>query len=103
MVNRNNIGYIDIIFTRIRHKGKFMVETAVFYVIASQLHRKPQDILLDMSLRDLGIDSLGAITILYELEDQFDIEIPNEVFDSLETVNDIVIKLQQIIDNKNPA
>jgi len=54
-----------------------------------------------MRLDVLGIDSLGAITVLYELEDQLDIEIPNEVFDSLETVNDIVNKLQQILDEKN--
>jgi acyl carrier protein len=77
------------------------VNNIVFDAIANQLHCKPQDVSLDMSLSELGIDSLGAITIIYELEDQFDIEIPNEVFDSLETVNDIVTKLQQFLDEKN--
>jgi len=78
-----------------------MMNNIVFDAIANQSHCKPQDVSLDMSLSKLGIDSLGAITIIYELEDQLDIEIPNEVFDSLETVNDIVTKLQQILDEKN--
>ncbi|WP_328603308.1 acyl carrier protein [Amycolatopsis sp. NBC_00345] len=29
-------------------------------------------------LKDLGIDSLGAIRLLSELEDEFDIELPDE-------------------------
>jgi acyl carrier protein len=56
---------------------------------------------LDMRLDELGIDSLGAITIMYELEDKLDVEIPNEVFDSLKIVNDIVSQLEQLMANKN--
>ena len=78
-----------------------MLQHTVINEISNHLKCQPSEIHPDMKLDALGIDSLGAITILYELEDQFDIEIPNEVLDSLETVNDIVIKLQQIIDKKN--
>jgi len=77
-----------------------MVETAVFEVIASHIKSQPEAITREMPLADLGIDSLGAITILYELEDRYDIEIPNEVFDSLHVVNDIVIQLEQLVENK---
>ena len=80
-----------------------MLQYTVINEISNHLKCQPSEIHPDMKLGALGIDSLGAITILYELEDQFDIEIPNEVFDSLETVNDIVIKLQQLLDNKNSA
>ena len=77
-----------------------MVETAVFEVIASHIKSQPEAISRDMPLEELGIDSLGAITILYELEDRYDIEIPNEVFDSLNVVNDIVVQLEQLLKNK---
>jgi len=77
-----------------------MVETAVFEVIASHIKSRPEAITREMPLEDLGIDSLGAITILYELEDRYDIEVPNEVFDSLHVVNDIVIQLEQLVGNK---
>jgi acyl carrier protein len=39
---------------------------------------------------------MKAITILYELENRFDIEIPNEVFDSIRNVGDIVQQLQRL-------
>ena len=77
-----------------------MVETAVFEVIASHIKSQPEAISRDTPLEVLGIDSLGAITILYELEDRFDIEVPNEAFDSLNVVNDIVVQLEQLVDNK---
>jgi len=51
---------------------------------------------LETPLEELGIDSLKAITILYELEDRLDIEIPNEVFDSIRNVSDIVQQLQRL-------
>jgi acyl carrier protein len=78
-----------------------MVQAAVLEVIASHIQRTPEDISLDTPLAELGIDSLGAITILYELEDRYDIEIPNEVFDSLEVVNDIVVQLEQLLNDKS--
>ena len=77
-----------------------MVEAAVFEVIASHIKSQPEAISRNMPLEDLGIDSLGAITILYELEDRYGIEIPNEVFDSLNVVNDIVVHLEQLLETK---
>ena len=77
-----------------------MVEAAVFEVIASHIKSQPEAITREMPLEALGIDSLGAITILYELEDRYDIEIPNEVFDSLNVVNDIVVQLERLLANK---
>jgi len=58
---------------------------------------------LETPLEELGIDSLKAITILYELEDRLDIEIPNEVFDSIKSVGNIVQQLQQITTSSDTA
>ena len=78
-----------------------MLQDTVIKEISAYLKCQPEDITLDMCLDDLGIDSLGAITIMYELEDKLDVEIPNEVFDSLKIVNDIVGQLEQLMANKN--
>lgn len=79
-----------------------VLQDTVFKEISDYLKCQPEDISLDTCLDELGIDSLGAITIMYELEDRLDVEIPNEVFDSLKIVNDIVNQLEQLLDNKNP-
>jgi len=75
-----------------------MVQDVVFKEISRYLKCQPEDISMDMKLEELGIDSLGAITILYELEDELSIQVPDSVFDSLKIVKDIVDQLEMILD-----
>lgn len=76
-----------------------LLQDVVIEEISAHLKCRQEDISLEMRLDELGIDSLGAITIMYELEDRLDVEIPNEVFDSLTIVNDIVSQLEQLLKN----
>ena len=59
------------------------IQKIVFDVISHELPQLSGTFSLDTPLEELGVDSLKAITILFELEDRFNIEIPNEVFDSI--------------------
>ena len=59
------------------------------------------DLTLETRLEDLGIDSLKAITILYQLEEQFEIEIPNELIETIVTVEDIVTNIDQLRQNRD--
>jgi acyl carrier protein len=79
------------------------IQEIVFEVISHELPRLSGAFSLETSLEDLGIDSLKAITILFELEDRFNIEIPNEIFDSIQNVNDIVQELQKLTNDTNIA
>mgnify|MGYP003572782285 CR=1 FL=1 len=63
-------------------------------IIARTTHCRIEDIKPDTELEALGIDSLKAISVLFELEEAFDIEIPNELISSIITVNDILDKLE---------
>lgn len=53
------------------------------------------------NLADQGIESLKAITILYKLEDELGIEIPNETMDSCQTVSDIVSNITVLLGDRN--
>ena len=57
---------------------------------------KPEDVKLDAELTALGIDSLKAITVLYDIEEAYDIEIPNEIIPSIVTVKDILDELTNL-------
>lgn len=59
-----------------------------------------EDIVTDAKLEDLGIDSLKAINILFELEEEFDIEIPNERIADMVTVGDIVVCVTELANKK---
>ena len=76
------------------------MQAIVIKEITDHLQSNPSGITLDMKLELLGIDSLGAITILYNLEDKLGIEIPNEELESLTTVGDILTKLQRLVGQK---
>ena len=73
-----------------------MIQSTVFEVISRERNCPISELSLDMRLEDLGIDSLKAITILYELEEQLNIEIPNQLLETVRTVGDIVSGIDQL-------
>jgi acyl carrier protein len=73
-----------------------MILEKVAEIIAKTAHCKIEDVTPEAELITLGVDSLKAITVLFELEEAFDIEIPNEIIPSIVTVNDILDKLDNI-------
>ncbi len=73
-----------------------MIFNKVAQIIATISHCKIEDIKPESELMTLGIDSLKAITVIFELEEAFDVEIPNEVIPSIVTVSDIVNRLKGI-------
>jgi len=78
-----------------------MVKNMVFEAIAREQQLSPEDLTLETRLEDLGIDSLRAITILYQLEEQFEIEIPNEVIETIVTIGDIITNINQLRHNSD--
>jgi len=78
-----------------------MVQHVVFEIIAREQKCSQADLTLETRLEDLGIDSLKAITILYQLEEQFEIEVPNELIEKIVTVEDIVTNIDQLRQNRD--
>lgn len=59
--------------------------------IAEQLSIDTEDITMESSfIEDLGADSLDIVELLMALEEEFDIEIPDEEAEKLVTVGDVV-------------
>lgn len=58
-------------------------------MIATQLGISEDEIKEGTTFEDLGIDSLEIFEIIMALEDEFDIEIPNEDVESIRNIDDI--------------
>jgi acyl carrier protein len=74
-------------------KGPFMpdaIEEKVISTLASVRHIPSEKITIGSSLADLGFDSLDTMTLLFELENAFQISIPDEQARSIRTVREIV-------------
>lgn len=65
------------------------VETRVKAIIVKQLNVQEADITPDKSfVDDLGADSLDVAELLMLMEEEFDLEIPEEQAENLRTVGD---------------
>jgi len=67
------------------------VEATVKAVLAKQLTMEAGRIHLDSRLvEDLGIDSFGSVEVAFELEEKFDLKIPDAALYEAKTVKNIV-------------
>ncbi len=70
---------------------KAEVTKKIIEIVADKLDRKPEDITPEMSLiNDLGADSLDQVELVMDIEDAFDIQIPEEDAEKIETVGDAI-------------
>ncbi len=72
------------------------VAEKVISIVAAIKRVPPEQVTAESSLEQLGIDSLDKINLLFELESAFNIDIPDEIANSIKTVGDIVGKLEAI-------
>ena len=72
------------------------VEQVVVTLIARHKGIDPAAVSLGADLAGLGINSLDAITIAYDLEEDIGVEIPNEDIESLRTVQDLIDGLRRL-------
>ena len=60
-------------------------------IIAEVLNLEPEEVTMEASfVDDLGADSLDVFQIIMGIEEEFDIEIPNETAEKIVTVGDAV-------------
>ncbi|MGE5561415.1 MAG: acyl carrier protein [Chloroflexota bacterium] len=60
-------------------------------IVVDQLGVDEEDVTLEASfLTDLGADSLDLVELIMAIEEEFDIEIPDEEAERIQTVNDAV-------------
>lgn len=59
-------------------------------IVAEQLGVEAEDVTLETSFDDLNADSLDVVELIMALEEEFDIEIPDEDAEKIKTVGDAV-------------
>jgi len=66
-------------------------------ILADQLDLDEGSITMDSFIvEDLGADSLDVVDIVMRLEEEFDIEVPDEEIENMKTVGDIVHFLESM-------
>jgi acyl carrier protein len=78
-------------------------ESKVLEIIAQQKRVPVENVTIDSTFDELGLDSLDAVNILFELESAFDINISDDKARQIKSVREMVEGVKTLIAEKNPA
>jgi acyl carrier protein len=71
-------------------------------VISKAQHLPPESVTVDSTFEDLKIDSLDGINILFALEGEFDVDIPDEAAKQIRSVRQAVEGIEKLLAAKQP-
>ena len=68
-----------------------MIFDKIKSILAEQLDADIDEMTMDTDIaRDLGADSLDVVELLMSIEDEFEVEVPDEEIENVKTVGDVV-------------
>lgn len=68
----------------------------VFKIVSEQLGYDQDKLTRDKSfIKDLGSDSLDLVELTMELEEEFQISIPEEAADDIQTIGDVIDSIER--------
>ena len=78
----------------------------VLNIIAETQRKDRAQVSIDSSFEELGIDSMDGVNIVFALENEFDINVPDEEVKTIRSVRDMVEGVRTLVEQKssqNPA
>jgi acyl carrier protein len=75
----------------------------VLKVIATSKRIPLETVTIDSDFQQLGIDSMDAVEILFALENEFDISIPDDEVRSVRSVRDMCTGVEKLVAAKQPG
>jgi acyl carrier protein len=80
------------------------VADRVIEIVAEQLGANKETITRDTSfVNDLGADSLDTVELVMELEEEFDINIPDDIAEKIQTVGQAIDHIEKAVENNKSA
>jgi acyl carrier protein len=68
-------------------------------IIATAQHLPQEKITADSTFEELGIDSLDGINILFAVENEFNINIPDDAAQNIRSVRDVVDGISKLLES----
>ena len=73
----------------------------VMEIIAREQHLDPSKVTIDSTFEEMGIDSLDGVNILFALEEEFKIDIPDAVAQNMKSVRQVADSLNRVLEGKD--
>jgi acyl carrier protein len=80
------------------------VQDRVIEIVAEQLGANKENITRETSfVNDLGADSLDTVELVMELEEEFDINIPDDAAEKIQTVGQAIDHIEKAVSDGQTA
>src|SRR5580700_2507250 len=73
----------------------------VLRIIAETQRKDPAQVTIDSSFEELGIDSMDGVNIVFALENEFDINVPDEEVKTIRNVRDMVEGVRTLVKQRD--
>jgi len=70
-------------------------------LIAKQKSIKPEQIRLESTFDELALDSLDRVSLAFDIEEKYEIEIPEDKLGQIKTVSDMVTGIEEAVRRKS--
>jgi acyl carrier protein len=69
----------------------------ILRIIAETQRKDPSQVTIDSSFEELGIDSMDGVNIVFALENEFNINVPDEEVKNIRSVRDMVEGVRRLV------
>jgi acyl carrier protein len=76
------------------------ITARVLRIIAKNQRKEVSQVTTESSFEELNIDSMDAVNIVFEIENEFDINVPDEEMKNIRSVRDIVDGVHKLVEAK---
>jgi acyl carrier protein len=81
---------------------KNAIAERIIEIVAEKMDKPKEEIAPEKSfVNDLGADSLDTVELMMDIEDEFDVSIPEEEAQKIVTIGDAIKYVQEHVGNKN--
>jgi acyl carrier protein len=74
----------------------------VLRIIAETQRKELSQVTIDSSFEELGIDSMDGVNIIFALENEFGINVPDEEVKNIRSVRDMVEGVRKLVEQGAP-
>jgi acyl carrier protein len=72
----------------------------ILRIIAETQRKDPAEVSIDSTFEELGIDSMDGVNIIFALENEFDINVPDEEVKNIRNVRDMVEGVRKLVEQR---
>jgi acyl carrier protein len=70
----------------------------ILRIVAETQRKDPSQVTIDSSFEELGIDSMDGVNIIFALENEFNVNVPDDEVKNIRSIRDMVEGVRRLVE-----